>query len=173
MISIDIQGGLGNQLFMIFATFAYSIQHNVKVVFPFHNGSNNRGTYWDSLFSDLTIFTTKNPNNNVDVSSFNRFNESTFTYQPLPYFGDQNISLFGYFQSHKYFEQYKTTIYKLMHLSDRKQAIKEKHSQLFNKKTLSIHFRMGDYKQKRYYHPIMNYEYFESALTHVMNSQEV
>jgi len=42
------------------------------------------------------------------------------------------------------------------------------HKELFDKKTVSIHFRMGDYKKIRYYHPIMNYEYFEGALTYIM-----
>ena len=33
MISINIMGGLGNELFMIFTTLAYGIQNNKKIVF--------------------------------------------------------------------------------------------------------------------------------------------
>ena len=33
-----------------------------------------------------------------------------------------------------------------------------------------MHFRMGDYKQIRHYHPIMNYEYFKSSLDYIMNN---
>jgi hypothetical protein len=32
---------------------------------------------------------------------------------------------------------------------------------------------MGDYKQKRYYHPIMNYDYFETSLQHVLENGQV
>jgi hypothetical protein len=37
MISIKIVGGLGNQLFQIFAIMAYGIQHNIKVIFPYED----------------------------------------------------------------------------------------------------------------------------------------
>ena len=176
MISIDIQGGLGNQLFMIFATLAYGIQHNVQVIFPYHTGSNNRGTYWDTLFDHLNIFTTRKPENSVDLQTFQRYPEPGFSYHSLPNFGEQNISLFGYFQSPKYFEPFQQTIYQLIHLSDKKEEIRKCHKGLFDTPTVCIHFRMGDYKQKRYYHPVMNYEYFEGALTHIMdntNTQKV
>lgn len=168
MISIDIQGGLGNQLFMIFATLAYGIQNNIKVIFPYHTGSHNRGTYWDTLFDHLNIFTTRTPENSVDLQRFQRYAEPQFSYNPIPFFGEQNISLFGYFQSPKYFEPIQQIIFQLIHLSDKKNEIRESHKGLFDKPVVSIHFRMGDYKQKRYYHPIMNYEYFEGALTYIM-----
>lgn len=57
-----------------------------------------------------------------------------------------------------------------MNLNEKKETVYKKYSKYFpsDKTTISIHFRMGDYKQKRYYHPIMNYEYFESSLHHIM-----
>ena len=42
-------------------------------------------------------------------------------------------------------------------------------SESIEKQSVSIHFRLGDYKSKRYYHPIMNYEYFEKSLEHIVN----
>lgn len=174
MISINIQGGLGNQLFMICASLAYGIQHNVKVVFPYHKGVENRGTYWDTLFNNLQMFTTEYPeNNSIHIDSFRLYKETNFTYDPLPDFGDTNICLFGYFQSPLYFENCQSIIYELIRLSDKKSEIRNKYHSLFDKKSLSMHFRMGDYKQKRYYHPIMNYEYFEGALTYIMENTTV
>lgn len=171
MISIDIQGGLGNQLFMIFATFAYGIKHNVKVVFPYHKGSNNRGTYWDTLFTNISMFTTLNPENQIDIKSFKKYIEPRFLYDPLPDFGDENVCLLGYFQSPRYFDSVQSTIFQIINLSDKKNDIKNKYGFLFDKKTVSMHFRMGDYKQKRYYHPIINYEYFENALAHIIKNK--
>jgi len=169
MISIDIKGGLGNQLFMIFATLSYGIQHNVKIAFPNHKGTPNRGTYWDTLFDRLHIFTQWNDS----IDTFHRYSEPTFSYSPIPDFGNQNTFLIGYFQNPKYFESHRNEIYQLIHLYDKKRDIIERHRSLFDKKTVSIHFRMGDYKQKRYYHPIMNYGYFETSLQHVLENGQV
>lgn len=168
MISIDIKGGLGNQLFMIFATLAYGFQYNVQIVFPYHKGSHNRGTYWDTLFDHLQSFITYEPTN-----TFQPYSEPTFSYSPIPDFGNQNTFLIGYFQNPQYFESHRNEIYQLLHLYDKKRDIIKRHRSLFDKKTVSIHFRMGDYKQKRYYHPIMNYEYFETSLQHVLENGQV
>ena len=85
MISIDVMGGLGNQLFMIFATLAYGIQNNVKVVFPRHNCyyDPNRPTYWDTFLPELKIFTTENPANQVSEEQRNSFVK----------YGEQGLSL--------------------------------------------------------------------------------
>ena len=34
-------------------------------------------------------------------------------------------------------------------------------------KTISMHFRLGDYKKLPEYHPIATYEYYERAITHI------
>jgi len=182
MISIDLMGGLGNQLFMLFVTFAYGIQYNEKVVFPIHIGTQKRGTYWETLFSHLTIFTTMSPENQYNVHEFARYQEPSFSYRTLPNFGDQNTLLYGYYQSPKYFEPHQQRIFQLMHLSDKIKEVRLKYSDLFSIDPLpsgsneplhivSMHFRLGDYKHKRYYHPIMNYEYFEEALRYTLEKR--
>jgi hypothetical protein len=180
MISIDVMGGLGNQLFMVFATLAYGIQHNVKVIFPYHNCyyDPNRPTYWETLLKDLVIFTVNYSENNVseqDRCNFSRYYEKGFEYDPIPLFREQNVCLGGYFQNPQYFEQQKETIFKLIHLYDKKADIRTKYTELFSVnedgQILCIHFRMGDYKTKRIHHPIMNYEYFEKALDTVIEKQ--
>jgi hypothetical protein len=171
MISINIQGGLGNQLFMVFATFAYSIQYNSRVIFPYHQGDRKRVTYWDNFFNAIDKYTTRHPDNQIEVNSFENFNEPTFMYRALPDFGDKHILLQGYYQSHKYFEAYKNEIYQIIELPDKKQNICNTHSQLFDKPNACIHFRLGDYKYVRYYHPVMNYEYYEAAIAHVFEKK--
>jgi hypothetical protein len=179
MISIKIQGGLGNQLFMVFATIAYGIQHNVKIIYEYYYEIAARHTYWETLLDGFKIFTTDHAANNVtneDISQFTVYQEPGFLYTPIPDFGNNNICIIGYLQSYKYFEMYKEQIISLMRLNDKKEAVlnESKYSKYFENKDnttlISIHFRMGDYKQKRYYHPIMNYEYFESSLDYIMNN---
>jgi hypothetical protein len=179
MLSIRIQGGLGNQLFMVFVTIAYGIQKNVKIVYEYYYEILDRHTYWETILDGFKIFTTENPANNItneDISKFKVYQEPDFIYNSIPDFGNNNVCLNGYFQSYKYFEMYKEQIISLMKLNDKKEVVlnESKYSKYFEKKEntnlISIHFRMGDYKQKRYYHPIMNYEYFESSLDYIVNN---
>lgn len=179
MISIRIQGGMGNQLFMIFATVAYGIQNNVKIVYEYYYEIAGRHTYWETLLDGFKIFTTNNAANNVtneDISKFVVYMEPEFLYRPIPDFGNNDTRIIGYFQSYKYFEMCKDQLFSMMRLNEKKQDIlhESKYSKYFENKDnttlISIHFRMGDYKQKRYYHPVMNYEYFESSLDYVMNN---
>jgi hypothetical protein len=168
MISIQVIGGIGNQLFQIFATLAYGIQTNVQVVFPSHNGTHKRITYWDTLFSGLQSYTTDSMENPPDIDSFVPYKEPDFIYTPIPDFGDQSTKLDGFFQSFRYFEEVQSTLYDYIHLYDKQAEILDKYPQYFaGKETVCMHFRLGDYKNKRYYHPIMNYEYFEEALRFV------
>jgi len=178
MISVNIMGGLGNELFMIFTTFAYGIQHNQKVIFPTNPYMGERHTYWHSFLKDLVIFTTQNPANGMsdyEVLSLPKYYEQGFHYTPLPYFSE-NVLLFGYFQSPKYFDQFKETIFKILHLYDKQKDIRNKFSYLFEKDSsltdsiVSMHFRLGDYKTKRLHHAIMNYEYYENSLQHIVNN---
>jgi hypothetical protein len=177
MLSIRIQGGLGNQLFMIFAAMAYGMTNNVKVIFEYYYQIAERHTYWETLLDGFKMFTTANDSyhlTNEDISRFSIFYEPEFLYRPLPDFGENNVYMIGYFQSYKYFEHYKDQIYKLMNFEEKQRNVIEKYSHFFdNEKTMiSIHFRMGDYKQKRYYHPVMNYEYFEGCLDYIMANRK-
>lgn len=183
MLSIQIMGGFGNQLFQIFAALAYGIQHNKKVVFPYQRNMGHRHTYWDTFFNDLMIFTTENPSNRVsdeDITRMSIFQEKDFTFSPFPDFGSNSTCLMGYFQSYKYFESKQDIIYRLLKLDEKKQSIKNRYPELFSypessktssNESIAIHFRLGDYKQKRYYHPVMNYEYFEKSLDHVVSTR--
>ena len=173
MLSATIMGGLGNQLFIIFATLAYGIQNNIKVVFPYTYHLYDRHTYWETLLDEIRIFTLANESNNdYHTASFHQYSEPRFRYDVIPDFGGIDITFHGYFQSYKYFEKVQSTIYSMIKLSRKQEHIREKYSNYLGKTgptdILSIHFRLGDYKYKRNYHPIMNYEYFEGALDYIM-----
>ena len=47
MISILLQGGLGNQLFQLFTAISYDIDQKEKIVIPTEKiDGHNRPTYW-------------------------------------------------------------------------------------------------------------------------------
>jgi hypothetical protein len=173
MITGRIVGGLGNQLFQIFSLLAYSIQYKVKAVFVYETIVTGRITYWGSFFKNLTIFTTKFAPNNItndQIVSLPKFQEPGFEYRPFPEFKDA-VFIQGYFQSYKYFEKYKDQIYGLLKLDMHKESVFKDFISYFDGDftTISMHFRLGDYKQKRYYHPIMKYEYYESSLRYILD----
>jgi hypothetical protein len=174
MISINIIGGFGNQLFQIFASMAYSIKYNTPVIYPYNNEMGYRHYYWDTFFQDILGYTTKeNQITESDINQFLTFKELDFTFHSLPIF-DVSTLLLGFYQSYKYFQDVQTIIYNKIRLQEKKDAVQQKYPELFiesPKETVGIHFRLGDYKAKRYYHPIMNYEYFEKSFDYILNKR--
>jgi len=198
MISIYLMGGLGNQLFQIFATIAYGIQYNHLFVFPYSDilvTGKVRPTYWHSFLKNLNIFTTNNPSSPVSnngLGSFPRVNEKGFAHTKIPAISNtQNFILFGYYQSYKYFEKYQDQIYSMIMLSDKQLAIKTEYSDYFIEDsadsvrtkeefrrmngiyTISMHFRLGDYKDKQHCHPIMPSEYYVKSLEYILKNMNV
>jgi hypothetical protein len=174
MISVNLMGGLGNQLFQIFATIAYAIKHKHKFVFPYSDKLAQRVTYWNNFMISLKMFTTANLNNRVtnnDIQKMEGIGEKDFHYNELPASDPSNpFILNGYFQSYKYFENEVDQIYSLLRLDKQKQQIIEEYSDLFSVDgtKISMHFRLGDYKQLQHYHPIMAPQYYQNSLTAIL-----
>lgn len=167
-------GGLGNQLFQIFVTFAHAIKINYDVVFPYSHilySNTNRHTYWKSFLSNLVKYTTLENIDikNSDIDQFVVYHEPGFRYTDIPFFMHQHVKLFGYFQSYKYFED--PTIFNkicdLIDLRNKQAAIKTEFENFFpvDRRIISMHFRIGDYKHYQDCHPLMPYEYYDKALS--------
>lgn len=174
MITCNLMGGLGNQLFQIFTTINYSLLS--KNPFKFINieilGSGTttiRHTYWNSFLNKLKHFLVDSFNVKMEIL---REKDFTFNQINLNDISNKNICLYGYFQSYKYFEQNFNTIYKLLNIQDKKNILNDKlkYDEEFYKKTISIHFRLGDYKKLKDYHPILPYEYYEKSLKYILNN---
>jgi len=177
MISVFLMGGLGNQLFQIFTAFAYAFQHKIKLILPYEKvlkTGRPRPTYWGNFLNHLTIFTTANPANNMSNSDIfvgcKQYGYGEHHYSPIPYQNGEKILLCGYFQSPKYFREYENQIMKIMRIDEQKEAIKKEYSVYFTPEyvyTISIHFRLGDYKGNPC-HPVLPYEYYEKALNTII-----
>jgi len=180
MLTCLLQGGLGNQLFQIFTTINYSLKH--KKAFAFTNQIKldiQRSTYWTTLLQPLAKFTKEinyNQTNKYKLihksnvgSDFFRFKEKDFSYNELPNINNDNILLIGYFQSYKYFHETAKSIMKLIKLEE--QRIKT--SIIFKKynvnNTISLHFRRGDYKSLQEHYILLDYNYYDNALKHILN----
>ena len=130
-------------------------------------GTTKRHTYWNTLFYKLTPFL-RNSFPQLNYVRENGFQFNSFNPQ---YFMNNDSCLYGYFQSYKYFQEYYNQIYNLLDISKQKKEvikINESHNSLINtdflNKTISLHFRMGDYKKIQHVHPIMSVNYYTRCL---------
>jgi hypothetical protein len=80
------------------------------------------------------------------------------------------FKFYGYFQSYKYFQEKEQDIFKFIKLSEQRENIKLKHNKICDlNNTVSLHFRIGDYKHQPQNHPVMGVKYYISALQHIIN----
>ena len=170
MILPILLGGLGNQLFQIFATLAYSIKYNIP--FGFLNKENTIGiterkTYWKTFLQPLSLYLINYWTRNIGIK------EKNFNYNELPIISENekniNIELSGYFQSPKYFEDYYDDIYKLLEINKQKQLVSKKINFDYEN-TISIHFRIGDYAKFSHVYPILNLDYYKNALKLILST---
>ena len=160
-------GGLGNQIFQIFATISYAIKSRNK--FNFLNlsvlggGSTTvRYTFWETFFSTMKPFLISELTQPIHV-----IREKGFPYNELPVreMANKNVMIYGYFQSYKYFQENYTIIYRLLNIEKMKNellSISNLNVDLDN--TVSMHFRIGDYKKIQHVHPLATYDYYERSL---------
>jgi len=174
-VTCSLMGGLGNQLFQLFTTIAYSIENNSIFIFPYSTELRTgitRPTYWDSFLSGIKSFTTFNNTEitNQMISKYPQHREIGFHYLKIPsYENTPKIMLSGYYQSYKYFEKFQTQIYELIHLEQQKAEIKNEYSTFFQDDiNVSMHFRLGDYVGKEKYHPVMSVDYYENAINYLI-----
>jgi len=185
MITCNLKGGLGNQLFQIFAIIACAIENNIPFCFTSDeylggDSSSKRFTYWNSFLNELmpyTAFIHSHFSNKPTV----HVNCGQFEYNPLPYnekdWCRKNVIYDGYFQSYKYFQKYENEIFdNFICLFDRKKEFIKKYPDIFNElneydTTISMHFRIGDYKHLGFFHPIMSLDYYKKALTAILLKQ--
>lgn len=178
MITCYLQGGLGNQLFEIFTTIAYALKSKTNFAFSkihqLPHGNNRapiRYTYWSTFLYNLTPFLIHMDNDTM--SQYLIIKEKGFNYYELPRdeYPELSKMLFGYFQSPKYFEYYKDTIFRLINLDKQKNKIKIS-QQLNYDNIISMHFRLGDYKIIPDCHPIMSLDYYKSAIETILKRRQ-
>lgn len=163
MIISKIQGGLGNQIFQ----WAYGraieleFQKNLKLDISFYlmNSPGSTPRYFSlNKFPNLKvdIFDSR-PQNIININD-------DFNYRKIEFSSNLDYYLFGYWQSEKYFENYSGTI--ITELSPNESNISKlisKYPSIINN-SISLHVRRTDYVSSNGYHPVMDINYYKSAL---------
>ena len=174
MITCNLMGGLGNQIFQIFATISYAIKSKNRFQFlnftTLGGGSTTvRYTFWETFFSNMKPFLISELPQPIHV-----IRENGFPYNELPVreMLNRNIMIYGYFQSYKYFQENYDIIYRILNIDKMKNEVLDNINlsspeYLDLENTLSMHFRIGDYKKLQDFHPLATYEYYERSLEYI------
>lgn len=155
-IGIVISDGIGNQIFKIFATISYYIDNSQNYVLYTKNDNGYRKYYWDTLFSNIS----HKVSNKIDIAD--KYTAPYFHYKEIPVFTNDTL-LDGYFQSHKYFEHNINKIRRIIGIDDHINKALAKYPEYTINKTISIHYRMGDYVNLREWHPVQKPQYYIEA----------
>jgi len=167
MITAKLQGGLGNMMFQIAATYALALDNDDECAFE-HQVPINQGrpsiSYLNNVFNNVNF---------LDISKFDsgpQYIEPTFHFQKLSYV--PNLRLRGYFQSEKYFMHYVEEIRSLFGPAEKTcQYIREKYP-VINKKTIAMHARRGDYLRLPDIHPVCGEKYYYDALEKIADHKD-
>ena len=185
--TVEIMGGLGNQLFQIFALLAYCLHYKLPFYFstiPIQHGQRKQ-TYWHTpILQSLQPFV-KSPPSSLQPTLLH---EQGFHYQSIPFNEHvepmhekpmhekpmhekpMHVKLFGYFQSYKYFQDKEAQIYKLIKLQQTQDLIKGKTPYNYTN-MIAVHFRVGDYINLQQCHPLMSIDYYTQALSQFLQDQ--
>jgi hypothetical protein len=124
-----------------------------------------RSTYWESLLVSLKMFTHKT------LPNMEMKRETSFSYSKIdPVKENEDVMLLGYFQSYKYFEKNFEIICRLIKLNNTKTLLINKYSYDYN--AISMHFRLGDYKNLLDHYQILDQNYYASALKFIIENDK-
>lgn len=157
MITCQLKGGLGNQLFQIASSFSYALDANIdfQLSLPLLDKwgciqGESPKVYLNNIFSN-TNTTQQTPNN--------AYKEPCFTYQKIPD-GLIDCIFDGYFQSEKYFKHNSESIISLFNFDKFKNLV----DQYDYENACSIAVRRGDYLKYRHIYNVLDMEYYNKAM---------
>jgi hypothetical protein len=148
-LCVVIEGGLGNQLFMIFTCISKAMDENRDFsIYPIFN--NTYRTYYFTSMLKVLLFKVA-----PDINPNLIYNEPSFTYKQIP---DNLLVIRGFFQSPKYFHHNSKKIIKMLGFDEFKQRFN------LGFKAIAIHFRFGDMSFLQGNHIILRMNYYVDAL---------
>jgi len=163
MISTILKGGLGNQMFQISAAHSIALKHNDVSGFDFDNCTTNlqgnpANTYRDTIFQNV---------NKIKNYKFENLHvEKKHSFENISY--KNNLLLDGYFQSEKYFYEFKEEIINLFKIDGFfDEEIFNTFS--FDRPTVSVHVRRGDYLNFPKIHPTCSIDYYIESMSFFPN----
>ena len=157
---ITLMGGLGNQLFIIASALAYCYRTNKRLCITLWNDHNGgRSHYFDSILHRFAPFISNTPNENEVV-----YQEPYFKFSPIPIVEGNIFIRDSYFQSSKYFPEFKSVLKNFVDFGDVSQE-KSIIERLAEYTPVILHARRTDYVRLHDYHNAQNMEYYIQAIS--------
>lgn len=155
MFYAQMLGGLSNCQFIIATLYALAKDRNQPFCISNKTSSITHRDDEDEWFKTIFRKIPQVSSKPREIDSI--FRERDMSIQTFP--SRQNMEIFGYFQSDQYFSKYKSEIVELF--LDYK---KELNLKPFQKPTIGIHVRRGDYVQLQHAHVVLPVSYYNDAL---------
>jgi hypothetical protein len=167
MITCNFFGGLGNNLFQLATTYAIHKKYNFDYAIPSLTNRGNIAVYNQEPNLELTNLFENNfiYNDSLDLPIYQHIDTYLQKYEYTPIQIQDNICYHGYFQSEKYFLD--IDINKEFVLNKKNiEYIRNKYSHFFNKKNISIHYRLAGDRvtpQMQHFHKNVSVDYYKQA----------
>ena len=165
LISVNIMGGLGNQMFELASAYAYAKKYNHKLIILKNKlFYDRRPLYWDTILKKWQKYLVDSIPNTLSVWS----EQQATKYTPIQIAPKNGLYLRGYYQSSKYFynNKIKSEIKELMKPSNELfEEINNKYKYLIDNKerVIVIHARRTDYLTFSDIHgPLSTYYYIQA-----------
>jgi hypothetical protein len=174
----QLMGGLGNVLFIVATCFALSKKYKVKLRFYSNENmwrdSKRRMIHLYKMFEKFDIDRVYNRKSGIT------FREPHFFYESVTLDRRIHNCIYGYFQSYKYFDAYKSELINMLH-NPYQNAIRDdlekyslnesQESQAFE--FVSIHVRRTDYLALSDIHLNLSMAYYEEAMSHFSKEKSI
>ena len=165
-------GGLGNQMFQIATAYAHALRNKFPCGFDLYNNNlplqgNPAYNYKSTLYGTLSKITLADYN-------LEPYPEHTGEYRQIP--AKDNIILKGYFQSYKYFDDFRDEILELFLNDEARYSTLMRLNINFSVElhdSVSVHIRRGDYLKFPNNHPIPDMAYYIDALLQIKKEADV
>ena len=159
---LGYRGRLGNQMFQYATLFSIAKRNNYSYGIPYKN-KNNSDEY--QKLNLLDCFENISAQDCQSILPKKQIQEIDNNFNSAFLNIEDDLDLFGYFQSEKYFKKYKTEI---LHEFTFKKDIKEKILKLkkqIKNPIASVHMRFGDYELFPNVYPRCTQDYYYNALS--------
>jgi len=161
---MNVQGGLGNQLFQVYALLAFSLRHPGIPCHFLDYQFGPRPHHWNHFLKNVKQMVIKKP----VLNQCRMYMEPRFRYDewPIP---DTTMMVSGYFQSPLYFADCRDPIDDLLGVEAHRNRLRSMFPVVSGRVTC-MHFRLGDYKKLPNHHPILPVEYYKEAMRTMDNA---
>jgi hypothetical protein len=169
MIETYLEGGLGNMLFQMAFTLAFSKKNHCDYYFENYSANlkkinlNHKAdidNYPNTIFRNIHNLVAKPVNIQPKIVHYCPFEYTALDYEP-----NCNNFYKGYFQSELFFKDYDNYIKDSFSANDFINAmIIKKYPFLLSMNCVSLHIRRGDYLYLQDFHPVLSLEYYKNAI---------